>query len=339
MIAARTAPKPWLQLYQTDFANLRSLHKSQYKPLDKPALHQPPSEAAASDEPRRPKPDILSLPGEILSAVCSYLDAEHLAALAQVNSALMSHAYDPKHWRRIARHTWPFESDEELQKHLYSYKTWRLLCTQRPRLRTNGLFVLKHQFTKTASRFAASEPQAPVFLVTYHRFLRFYSSGTVVGLTTPEPPHLAYRRVRDPRGRGISCDKEETRPVVGTYTFDESRREVSVVLPIQHPKFPQMRGGDNVMEFTVTSTVDGAFDRLHLINHFAVMDNSGDSQVASVMFPSESFVQRPFRMIPLHSFRERIYREFPRDDAVDLAQWYEMKKAARAEQRNKRARR
>ncbi|CAN8065268.1 unnamed protein product [Agarophyton chilense] len=340
MVAAETEPKPWLQLYQTDFANLRSLYNNKHNLHDQPLSRLPTSESSTDEqEQQQPKLDILSLPGEVLSTICSHLDAEHLSTLAQVNSGLISHAYDPKHWRRIARSTWPSESNQQLEKHLYAYKTWRVLCTQRPRMRTNALFVLRHQFTKTATRFAASEPQAPVFLVTYYRFLRFYTSGTVIGLTTPEAPHIAYRRVRDLCGKPVSSDRDEVRPVVGSYTFDEIRRGVSVVLPMQHPKFPNMRGGHNVMEFTLSSTVDGAFDRLHLVNHFAVMDGSSDSGNSLVSYTGDSYIEKPFRLIPLLGFRDRVYREFPTDDALDLAQWYEMKKAARAEQKNKRSHR
>ncbi|PXF46810.1 F-box only protein 9 [Gracilariopsis chorda] len=338
-----TASRPWFHLYQTDFARLRSSQEKEHGLFQssdaEPYSSGSPTQAeqdSECDSQTESKFDITSLPAEVLSTICSFLEAEQLCNLAQVNSALISHAYDPKHWRRIARETWPSECERELRKHLYSYKTWRLLCTQRPRLRTNALFVLQHQFTKTASRFAASEPQAPVFLVTYYRFLRFYTSGTVMSLTTPEAPHLAYRRVRTFHGRASGPDKDETRPLTGSYSFDESTRQVRIELPMKHHKFPNMRSGKVFMDFDLHSTTHGAYDRLYLRSHFAMMEDSDFGGDSNILYPCDWFEDKPFRLVPLLGFRDRIYREFPKNDDRDLAQWYEMKKAARAEQKNRR---
>lgn len=330
--------KPWLDLYQTDFATLRAAREKEIHLLCQnsstssslPCVPEV-SNTEGTEENGDSEINLTALPAEVLSAICSLLEAEHLSTLAEVNSTLISHAYDPKHWRRIARETWPLESERELSKHLYAYKTWRLLCTQRPRLRTNALFVLRHQFAKTSSRASATEPQAPVFLVTYYRFLRFYNSGVVVSLTTPEAPHISYTRVKDVRDKYMNIDRDESRPLVGYYTFHEEKQEVHLEVPMKHAKFPNMKGGKIYMELSLRTTTPGAFNRLYLKSHFAIMDAANDfDDDGCISYPCDAFVNKPFRLIPILKFQDMIEKEFSREDDNDLAQWYEMKNRDRS---------
>lgn len=254
------------------------------------------------------------------------LEAEQLGTLAQVCSGLLSYAYDPRHWRRIAMATWPEESRSQLERMLHSYQTWRLLFKLRPHLRTNGIYVVRHQFAKTTSKAACGEPQAPVFLVTYHRFLRFYTNGIVVSLVTPELPHLAVRRVRR-NWNPVSSERDKTSPIIGRYEFDEPNGRVVVTLPTKNSRFPEMRSGTIYMHLTLSSTKCGAYDRLFVTDHYAIMDHDGGDLVP---YRTHGLDVSPFRFIAIWEFRSAVYREFPRDDDLHLAQWFEMKKTEKS---------
>lgn len=325
MVEINRQPKPWLDLFATDFVQLRRARECALSLL----LKSPRENNATSDKnlskDALPLFDALSLPSEVLQAIFARLEPEHLSAAAQVCQKWLCHAYDPSLWRRIAHLTWPSESHAHLERMLYEYKTWRKLATQRPRLRTNAIYVTRHQFAKTTSRAAATEPLAPVFLVTYYRFLRFYTDGAVVALTTPEPPDVSYKRVR----RNVVMqpnEREKAAPSIGTYTLNEKTMVVRVTLPMSQPQFPAMRTGTLYMTFSLAGTAPGACNRLFLTEHYAIMDHDGGDLIS---YNPDKYGGRPFRLVSLHGFRSRIYREFPKDDQRDLAQWAEMKRASR----------
>lgn len=303
-------PRPWLDLYT---------------PFSQQGQHsrRPTATSIATSDSGW---NLLSLPPEVLFSVFSMLEEEQLGTLAQVCTELLSHAYDPRHWRRIALAKWPAESRLQLERMLYSYRTWRLLCILRPHLRTNGIYVVRHQFAKTTSKAACGEPQAPVFLVTYHRFLRFYTNGVVVSLVTPELPHLAVRRVRR-NWSPVPSERDKTSPIIGRYEFDELNARVVVTLPMGNPQFPAMRSGTIYMHMTLSSTKSGAFDRLFVTDHYAIMDHDGGDLVS---YRAHGLDATPFRFIGIWQFRSAVYREFPRDDDFHLAQWFEMKRTEKS---------
>lgn len=298
--------RPWLDLFRTI--------SSQSCPCY-------PSELETSQSP-----GLLSLPNEVLFSIFCRLEPEQLSVLAQTNTQLLEHAYDPRHWRRIALETWSHETQEMLKKELLVYKSWRKLCTLRPHLRTNGIYVLRHQFTKTASKTVGAEPQAPVFLVTYYRYLRFYTDGTVIGLVTPEAPHLAMRRVHR-HWLPAPGERDKVGPTVGRYDFDERAMRIIISLPMHHVRFPGMRPGIMFMHMRLSSTTPGSCDRLFVTDHYAVMDQEGEPHVS---FPAHELNNKPFRLIPIWGFRMAMSREFPSDDEHQLAKWFELKKNNRA---------
>lgn len=335
MNSSSLQPKPWLDLFQTDFHRLRRqqeylLNSVPTEPRNS-ISEETPTEDVTTDSSTDTKPetdpstDLFSLPDEVFQAILLLLEAEQLSTLAQVSKKFLPFVYDPRLWRRIASVTWPNEHPSQLEQKLYIWKTWRKLCILRPRLRTNAIYVFRHQFAKTATKLASEEPVAPVFLITYYRFLRFYNDGTVVSLTTSELPHLAVQRVRRVWRPGPG-ERDKVTPSIGRFDFDEASSRVVVSLPISHSRFPHMCSGTMYMHLLLSSTKPGAFDRLHLTDHYAIMDHEGGDLVSYHVESS----RKPFCLVPIWGFRSLVYKEFPRDDDRDLAQWFEMKKAARA---------
>lgn len=319
-------PKPWLDLFQ-------SYGRSFYTPPRpaKPLSSTAPSSEANENEATEhaetsPTITIFILPSEVLHLILSLLDPEQFSTLAQVSTQFLPFVYDPRHWRRIAHKLWPNESLSQLEHRLHDYKSWRKLCILRPRLRTNVIFTVRHQYAKTTDQSAMTmnEPEAPVFLISYYRFLRFYTDGTVVSLTTPEHPHLALHRIRR-SWRPNGLEKDKTYPCVGTYAFDEGARRVVLELPMNNPKFPDMRSGTVYMHLVLSGTKEGAYDRLVVTEHYTIMDHEGGEVV-----PYRVEGNKPYKLVPVWGFKTAVYKHFPKDDHKDLAQWFEMKKAARA---------
>lgn len=301
-------PKPWLDLFHSYGHSFRP--KSPHAP-------SPSSEQAYVTV------NFFALPSEVIHLILSMLEAEQLSTLAQVSTHFLQFVYDPRHWRRIAIHAWPHEPLSQLEKRLHQYKSWRKMCILRPRLRTHAIYTVRYQFTKTSARSATEEPEAPVFLITYYRFLRFYNDGTVVSLTTSELPHHAVKRIRR-GGRPGPGERDKGSPSVGRFKFDENSLQIVLYMPMNNPRFPHMRTGTVYMDLTLSSTKPGANDRLILTNHYTILDHEGGE-----LIPYATESRHPFRLIPIWGFCSMVYQEFPRDDDRDLAQWFEMKRAER----------
>lgn len=317
--------RPWLQLYRTDFVKLRELEKPHSGTCSPACLDSNAEGGGELAQQRVVLSQLVSLPSELMFSVCSLLDAEQLSALAQVCTHVLSYAYDPRHWRRIAMSTWPNETQSQLERRLYGYKSWRMLCIHRPRLRTSGIYMVRHQFSKMASLTACERPQAPVFLVTYYRFLRFYNDGTVISLVTPEVPHLAMHRVRR-EWKASPAERDKVSPSIGRYNFDEGTLQLVVSLPMHHSRHPDMHSGTVHMHLSLSSTKPGACDRLFVTEHYAIMNHEGGDFVP---YDAQGLHRKPFRLIPILGFRSAVSRAFPIDDDNDLKQWYDMKRLAR----------
>lgn len=220
----------WLALYCTDFVALASAAYAAAEQKSKEA-------AAASGEPLGPAcdpaagppppPAVFSLPDSVMRSVFRRLDAEALAACAQVCGAWRALAYEPALWRALAMRVWPREPPGVTQRLLWygrapaPYGTWRSLVARRPKLRAGGVFVKRHHYVKSTA--------PSVSLVTYWRLLRFYSDGTVVSLITPERPDKAVRRLRlnwEPQPHEVG----KAHPSVGSYTFSEETRTAELTV-------------------------------------------------------------------------------------------------------------
>lgn len=268
------------------------------------------------EDDANPRFDFWKLPTEVVHKILSALQAEQLSTLAQVSRDWRSYVYEPRHWKSLAIGAWPFESFRSLEQRLYKYGTWRKMVQLRPRVRTQGIYIVRTQFAKCSTRVMAAEPVAPVFLVTYHRLFRFFSDGTVVSLTTPEPLDVAYQRLKK-RWKPAPNERDKAHPSTGRFEFDEETRTVSVTLPITQAKYPNMRKGTLFYQFSVEGTQPGAFNLLKLLDHYSVCDDeSGDI----VRFGSNSFGVKPMRFVLIWGFRTEVFKHFPRDD-IQLARW------------------
>lgn len=309
--------RPWLELYCLNFPQLvLDARKTISSELFAQNETSSPEQSEDEDGEKPPAFDFWKLPAEVVHKILSALHGEQLSALAQVSRDWRSFVYEPRHWEQLALRTWPFESRHSLEHRLYQYGTWRKMVQLRPRLRPNGIYIVRNQFCKPSTRVMAAEPIAPVFLVTYHRLFRFYCDGTVVSLTTPEPLDIAYQRLKR-WWKPAHNERDKAHPSKGRFEFDEETRRVSVTLPMTQAKYPNMREGTLFYQFSVDGTHPGSFNRLTLRDHYAVIDHDTEDKVK---FGRNSFGAKPMQFVSIWGFRTEVFKHFPRDD-VHVAKW------------------
>jgi F-box protein 9 len=83
-----------------------------------------------------------------------------------------------------------------------SYPTYRHMFRLRPRVRFNGCYISTVNYTRPGAASNNWTWNAPVLIVTYFRYLRFFRDGTVISLlTTSEPadvvPYLHKEHLRE----------------------------------------------------------------------------------------------------------------------------------------------
>eukprot|EP00871_Galdieria_phlegrea_P002452 jgi/Galph1/3207/GphlegSOOS_G1871.1 len=277
------------------------------------------------------QPVVDKLSDDIIFQIFSRLPAGDLAACSRVCRRWNSLSYDPAHWKRICLETWPAYTFLENLRISFSYDillskagggSWRRMFLERPHVRFDGIYVSRHQYIRMG--LTEGKYKQPIFLVTYFRFLRFYSDakiadllmvlnnsqGVCVVLTSAERPSSAMKRLR--RGWTPSVnERDKAVPSIGKYEFNERTREVTVMSSVKQPKYPQMRDATVIYCLNLVSTCPGANDRLYIESHFSVYENS-----ECPVFHSKEREMKYYSMIPFRSFEERCARLFPEEEFI-----------------------
>lgn len=272
------------------------------------------TEEEDNSEPKKKKVgfDFFQLPSEVIGKIISYLSAEQLSVLAMTSKYWRTYVYVPAHWKALAKRIWRDESARELERRMvFNYKTWRLLVIHRPHVRVQGYYIMRQSFTKTSTRILSDRPIAPVFLVTWHRWLRFYNDGTVVQLTTPEQLEKAYLRVKK-SWKPLPHQVNKAYPSIGEYNFDEASNQVSVKIQMVPEQYPGMRPVTLFSRFELDSTRPGSFDILRPVEHFAVDNDTGDT----VSF-NGGFGRENFQFVSLFGFKKNVRNYFPKVSQVE----------------------
>ncbi|KAK4526202.1 hypothetical protein GAYE_SCF20G4116 [Galdieria yellowstonensis] len=279
--------RPWLSLYNRNLT------------LDtKETRHDTPVSNG-------PTGDCLS--DDIIFQIFSRLSPSDLAACSRVCRRWNSLSFDPAHWKRICLETWPSGGYLEMLKSVMSYGgSWRRMFLERPHLRFDGVYISRHQYIRMG--LTEGKYKQPVFLVTYFRFLRFYPDGVCILLTSADKPTLAVKRLRRNWSPSAS-ERDKATPCTGSYEFNETTKQVTVISSVKQPKYPDMRDATVVYSMELVSTCRGANDRLYVQSHFSIYENS-DCPV----FHSKDKQTKYYNFIPFRCFQERCSRLFPEED-------------------------
>ncbi|OAA40624.1 F-box domain containing protein [Metarhizium rileyi] len=183
-------------------------------------------EPESQDTPSRPCP-MSSLPAELLvhiSRDLAALDVGDFARLSLVCKPLAYIAALDQTWRQVCLSTrhgftgmhydWNKTVEWDPLEHLLApdlaqrrrasniavtmslvpdpYATWMAMFRSRPRIRFNGCYISTVNYVRTgqASTNQATWGGAPIHIVTYYRYLRFFRDGTLISLLTTLEPAL-----------------------------------------------------------------------------------------------------------------------------------------------------
>ncbi|KAJ3610646.1 hypothetical protein NHX12_022738 [Muraenolepis orangiensis] len=149
-------------------------------------------------ETRTSQMHIAALPPEVLMyifrwVVSSDLDMRTLEQLSLVCRGFYICARDSDLWRSACLRVWGRTT-------LAPFKSWREMFLERPRVRFDGVYISKVSYIRQGEASLDGFYRA-WHHVAYYRYLRFFSDGKVLMLTTPEDlmtvvPHLRNRNTR-----------------------------------------------------------------------------------------------------------------------------------------------
>ena len=143
---------------------------------------RPPGAGAGRESPPAP---LILLPDALLHKILRSVDAAGLGACQCVCRALRAAARDASLWRTPCLRAWQasgLEANHAQVDRNYG-GDWRRMFLDRPRVRTDGLYVSRNTYIHKG--VAEWDVRNSVHLVCYYRYLRFFGDGTFLYKTTP----------------------------------------------------------------------------------------------------------------------------------------------------------
>nr|XP_055026461.1 F-box only protein 9 [Misgurnus anguillicaudatus] len=143
---------------------------------------------------------ISALPLEVLMYIFRWvvscdLDLRALEQLSMVCRGFYICARDPEIWRSACLRVWGRSCTKMLP-----FLSWREMFLERPRVRFDGVYISKTSYIRQGEESLDGFYRA-WHQVEYYRYLRFFPSGQVMMLTTPEDPLVAVPRLRSKNSR------------------------------------------------------------------------------------------------------------------------------------------
>lgn len=226
--------RPWLSIYGTRVRPIPPVGSSSSRPVPDPSLlHR-------------------VVPDELLHDVFARMDPRTLGRAACVCRKWSYLARMPSLWRSACLHAWQAWSRRENERRcqaLFS-GSWRLMWRQRPRLRTEGVYVSRNTYLRCG--IVEWTFRNPVHQVCYFRYLRFLPSGKVYYKTTPQVVREVAKQMshRPAKADGV---------LVGRCTLADSLVEAALLYPGVRPTVLRLR-------LRLRGTCQGANNRLDLIS-------------------------------------------------------------------------
>lgn len=142
---------------------------------------------------------ISDLPREVFMfilrwVVSSDLDILSLEAVSKVCRGFYLCARDPELWHTACIRTWGEGCGQ-----LNQYDSWREMYICRPRICHNGVYINRTTYVRHGESSFQDSSYRPCFLVEYFRYLRFFTDGVVLMLTTPDNPYVSLGKLRSRR--------------------------------------------------------------------------------------------------------------------------------------------
>ncbi|XP_037520435.1 F-box only protein 9 isoform X3 [Rhipicephalus sanguineus] len=130
----------------------------------------------------------------VVSSDLDILSLEAVSKSMQVCRGFYLCARDPELWHTACVRTWGEDCGQ-----LNQYDSWREMYICRPRICYNGVYINRTTYVRHGESSFQDSSYRPCFLVEYFRYLRFFTDGVVLMLTTPDNPYVSLGKLRSRR--------------------------------------------------------------------------------------------------------------------------------------------
>ncbi|KAG4067087.1 hypothetical protein HA402_000078 [Bradysia odoriphaga] len=123
--------------------------------------------------------------------VSSELDMRSLEQISKVCRGFYVCAKDPEIWRLACLKIWGIYTGD-----LGEYPSWREMFLSRHRVHFNGCYISKMSYLRYGENSFQDQFYRPVQMVEYYRYMRFFSDGSVLMMTTADEPAQAVGKLK-----------------------------------------------------------------------------------------------------------------------------------------------
>lgn len=204
--------------------------------------------------------NILVLPNELQLVIFAFLDVKSLEACSTACRTWYIIARDEglPQFQRLCLKTWAVTTTAIFEAYQCD---WRNMFLRRPRLRDDGIYISRNHYLRAGS--TEGSYYQPVHEVVYYRYLRFFSSGTVIYALSSDPPKQVLNWFKPTPALSVAA--AQSRAVhAGSYILEEDNVQIWVKISATHT---------TCLEMKLASTRLGLNDRLALQEYKCVNDN------------------------------------------------------------------
>ncbi|CAG8726625.1 6656_t:CDS:2, partial [Gigaspora margarita] len=182
---------------------------------------------------------IAKLPNESIISILEQMvmvgDITSLERFGLVCKKFLLLSREPSLWKYLCEKVYRYinlecnESNKLLAKdvELLYANDWRRMYIERPRIRLDGVYISTCHYLRPGA--AENAWHQPIHLITYYRYLRFYSDGTcILLLTTTEPINIVKHFTPEYKSKGF---------MKGTWMLNDDQILTISAIDRESPKF------------------------------------------------------------------------------------------------------
>ncbi|GES82728.1 F-box protein 9 [Rhizophagus clarus] len=233
---------------------------------------------------------ISKLPNELLICILKQLilagdvnSLENGFALVCKKFFLLSR--DSSIWHLLCERIYNVDNHKELVKMCVNThgNDWRRMYIERPRVRLDGVYISKCKYLRPG--LAENTWIQPTHLVTYYRYLRFFSDGSCITLLTTKEPIQVVKNF-DKIVSILKISEKSKNFMIGYWKFmnnDDISSENQVIIRANDNGLPKFTFH---LKFDLKSTSIGKFNKLSWIEYYSV--NNLTTEKTELLLKNES---------------------------------------------------
>lgn len=203
--------------------------------------------------------NILVLPNELQLVIFAFLDVKYLEACSTTCRTWYIIARDEglPQFQRLCVKTWACTTTAIFEAYQCD---WRNMFLHRPRLREDGIYISRNHYLRPG--VTEGSYYQPVHEVVYFRYLRFFSSGTVIYALSSDPPKQVLNWFKPTPA--LSAASQSRAVHAGSFVLEEDNVQIWVKISVTHT---------TCLELKLATTRVGWNDRLALKEYKCIDDN------------------------------------------------------------------